>query len=280
MKSILVPTDFSDCAKYASDAALKFAQKSGATLHFMHLLDVPVDWFYTGAGMDEHYPDVNKRVKQAQRKLDALQETAEKAGVKAKVNIEYNHSYKMMLKYADQHNIDLIIMGSHGASGLKELFIGSNTQRVVRSSAAPVLVIKQPLEDFDIKNIVLAYDFESDARIPLKKIAGFAGPLKAKLHLVYISTPANFMETSEVKPRMEHYLSEAPQLISSTNMYNSLSFEKGLLNFCKEKDGDMIIMLTYGRKGISRFLTSSVTERVINHVDIPVMSMNILPDYE
>jgi nucleotide-binding universal stress UspA family protein len=275
MKSILVPTDFSDCAKYASDVAMQLARRSQATLHFVHLMDVPIDWLYSGVGMDERYPDVNKRVKKARRQLDLLSEAAEKQGIKVKTDIEYNHAYSILIKYTQQHAIDLLVMGSHGASGLKELFIGSNTQKIVRASAVPVLVIKRPPDQLNIRHVVVAYDFETEAYQPFKKITELIALFQAKIHLVFINTPANFMETREISHKMEAYAAIAPQLISSTDIYNSLSFEKGLLYYCREKEGTMIILMTHVRKGLNRLLNSSVTERIINHVDIPVMSLNI-----
>lgn len=275
MKSILVPTDFSDCAKYASDLAMQLAKRSHSMLHYVHLLDVPVDWLYTGAGMDERYPNVNNRVKKARRALNLLAEAAEKQGIQVKTDIEYDQSYTMVIKYADQHAIDLIVMGSHGASGLKELFIGSYTQKIVRSTLVPVLVIKRPQDQLHIRDVVLAYDFETEAYDQFKKAMEYVVLIQAKIHLVFINTPANFKGTPEISQKMKEYTLLMPELVSSAEIYNSFGFEQGLLSFCREKEAGMIIMITCGRQGLNRFLNSSVTERVINHVDIPVMSLKM-----
>lgn len=275
MKNILVPTDFSDCAHHAAEVAIQLARKSDAMLHFIHLLDVPIDWLYPGADMDKRYPDVDQRVRKARHQLEALVKEAEQQGTKAKADIEYNQDYSVVITYIAQHTIELVVMGSHGVSGIRELFIGSTTQKVVRLSPIPVLVIKQRSENLSIGQIVFAYDFEIPAHTVFLKIADFAALLHAKMHLLYINTPLNFKESPEINNKLDEYASLAPQVVASVNVFNSLNFEKGLVAFCKEKEGDMIVMLTHARKGLSRLLNSSVTERVINHVDIPVLSLTI-----
>lgn len=201
---------------------------------------------------------------------------SEKKEVKAKANIEYNQDYASIITFIEQHSIDLVVMGSHGASGFKELFIGSHTQKIVRLSPVPVLVIKRPVENLSIKHIIFAYDFEITAHEKFLKIVDLATLLEAKIHLLFVNTPLNFKESHEINKKLEEYAQLAPQIVSSSNVYNSISFEKGLVAFYKERGGDMVIMLTHVRKGMSRLLNSSVTERVINHVEVPVMSLRIL----
>ncbi|MEK6481821.1 universal stress protein [Catalinimonas sp. 4WD22] len=275
MKSILVPTDFSECAEYASKMAIQLARKSGAILHFIHLIEVPVDWLYSGTDLDKRYPDISNKVKKAKNALDGLVREAERQDVVVKTNIEYNQDYSIIITYTEQHAIDLIVMGSHGTSGIKELFIGSHTQKIVRLSQVPVLVIKHSINKLEIKQIVFAYDFESEAQSYFQKVIDFASLLGAKIHLLFVNTPLNFKESQSINQILAEYARLAPQVVSSTNVYDSFSFEKGLINFCHEKEGDMIVMLTHGRKGMFRLLNSSVTERVIDHVNVPVMSLNI-----
>ncbi|MEK6480299.1 universal stress protein [Catalinimonas sp. 4WD22] len=275
MKNILIPTDFSDCAIEAAHVAIHLAAKSGATLHFVHLMDTPVNWMNSGIDFEERYPDVSRKVKHARNELNKLVDRAEKASVKAKADIEYNQDYSIIMHYIEMHQIDLVIMGSHGVRGIKELFIGSNTQKIARLSSVPVLVIKKAPQSMDIKKIVFAYDFEEPAQKYFLALSDFAEMLGARIQLLYINTPLNFKESKEIHHKLEEYSQLKPSLIEKCSVYNSFSFEKGLLTFCKENEIDMVAMLTHGRTGFARLMNSSVTERVINHIDIPVWSFNI-----
>ncbi|MDF9796541.1 nucleotide-binding universal stress UspA family protein [Catalinimonas alkaloidigena] len=275
MKNILIPTDFSDCANEAAKVAIKLAAQSGATLRFIHLMETPFNWLSQGVDLEKRYPDVSKKVRLARNELNKLLDQAEKSSVLAKVDIEYNQDYSMIIKYIEMHAIDLVVMGSHGVKGIKELFIGSNTQKIVRLSPVPVLVIKHAQQSSELKRIVFVYDFEETAHQHFLTLADFAALVGAEVDLLFINTPLNFKESKEIELKLEEYAQLKPSQIGNKRVYNSFSFEKGLLAYCAENSVDMVAMLTHGRKGINRLMNSSITERVINHINIPVWSFNI-----
>ncbi len=71
--------------------------------------------------------------------------------------IQFQHAFSGIIDESEKNNIDLIVMGSQGASGLQEMFIGSNTEKVVRRSNVPVLVIKTSVEDFVVNDIIIRF---------------------------------------------------------------------------------------------------------------------------
>src|SRR5690606_13764389 len=144
------------------------------------------------------------------------------------------------------NKVDIIIMGSHGASGFREMFIGSNTEKVVRTSKIPVLVIKNEHEKFAIKNFVFASDFSQERKQPCQEAVKFAESVKAKLHLVFINTATNFMTAAEANDIMEKFLKGSNLTNYSLNIYNDNSVEKGVLNFAQAIDADLIGMATHG----------------------------------
>lgn len=274
MKSILIPTDFSDCAGHAVQAAIAIAQKTNAEIHFLHLMSVPVDWLKLEE-KEKMYPDVTRRVNKANIRLNSLVELAEKSEVNAKKYLCYNENYEQIIRHIKGNGNDFVVMGSHGASGIQELFIGSLTQKIARLSPVPVLVIKTLQEEFKISNIVFASDFEEDVQDQYLQVVDFARNVEAKLHLLYINTPFNFTDTDTTKIKMGNYAMHSPRLVESTNVYNYNNIDVGLFKFCEQKNADMIAMITHGRKGISGILVRSITESVINHSNLPVLSINI-----
>ena len=171
MKTIIVLIDFSDHSEYALKTASFIAKKQDAQILAVHMLDIQSD-------------HLNESPSYIQEKTAFLLQLAKKR-FRAFLKKDYLKSLKVtpLVKHfkvfseindlAKVENADLIIMGSHGASGLKELFIGSNTKKVIRFSEIPVMVIKKGLKDFDFENVVYATDFslESiDAYVRIKRI--------------------------------------------------------------------------------------------------------------
>jgi len=271
MKNILIPTDFSDCADNAVKLAIELAATAKAEVSFLHIMAVPTDWITLDDSRRPAYPEVTKMVKTANHNLDQLVAQAEHSGVKAQRYLCYNKNYKAIIDHQAQHHNDLIVMGSHGATGFKEFFIGSSTQKVVRLSPIPVLTVKHPVALSEIKDIVFASDFEEAVMEPFKIMVDFCRIAGAKLHLLFINTPTNFTDSLTTKTKMGNYAMHAPGMVEATHVFNYNQFERGLNKFCYEMQMDMISMITHG----TGFLSGSLTERVVNHNDLPVLSLHM-----
>ena len=269
MKKILVPTDFSACADRATEIALELAKKDQVEVHFIHLMDIPIDWVNLGeADQKKMYPDITAKVKEINNQLDALINKATSVGVSSKKFVFYNCNYKYIIEHIENFKCDFVVMGSHGSSGLTEWFIGSKTQRVVRTSPVPVMVVKGDKPSLAMDAMVFSSEFEPDTIDGFKKVVDFAVMLGVKIHLLFINTPSNFTETGAIEARMNKYLDaiQKKDVIAGTWVHNAFDFEKGLVSFTG-KHGGLIAMVTHGTKG-------GLTERVINHVDIPVLSVH------
>ena len=122
--------------------------------------------------------------------------------------VDFNEISTGILETCKNHDIDLIVMGSHGANGLKEMFIGSNAEKVVRTSETPVLVIKNEHQDFNIKEFVFASDFKNDNKETYKQAVKLAEAFEAKIHLLMVNTASNFTTTAAAKVRIRNLLKE------------------------------------------------------------------------
>ena len=99
-------------------------------------------------------------------------------------------------------------MGSHGASGFKEMFIGSNTEKVVRTAEVPVLVIKNEHDNFKIDNFVFASDFKNDNKETYRQATELAKAFGAKIHLLFVNTASNFVTTATAKARIMDFIKD------------------------------------------------------------------------
>ncbi|MFL9830373.1 universal stress protein [Flavobacterium sp. ST-87] len=274
MKKILVPTDFSIQAENALKLAAQLAQNNNYEIHLLHIMEIPsqMNDAITGA---TPIPDIMFFIQKAK---ETLRFTKEKDYLKELTIID---SIKMekastgILSYIDEYNIDLVVMGSNGVSGIEEIIIGSNTEKVVRRSSAPVIVIKEEIPVFNPKNIVFASDFTEEIKKPFTKILDFVNLFDAKLNLVTICTPNSFKTTAVANKIMNEFTSEFAIKNFSTNIYNDSNIEKGIIHFSKEINADLISFCTHGRTGLSHFFTGSISEDLANHASKPLIIFKI-----
>ena len=274
MKRILVPTDFSKHADYALKVAAQIAKNNDGEIFLLHMLELP------SAGNDalsraHDIPELMFFKNAAVAKLDEIMNSNFLDGVKISKIIQFEMAFDGIIKNGETHNIDLIVMGSHGASGFQEMFIGSNTEKVVRNSNVPVLVIKREESNFSAEKFVFASDFSDEIKKPFEKVVDFVNKFKSHLYLVNINTPNNFKSTKVAQKQMDEFVSEFKINNFSTHIYNDVNVEKGILHFAKSIDADIIGMSTYCRKGLSHFFNGSISEDLVNHAKRPVITFKI-----
>lgn len=274
MKKILVPTDFSDHAEYALKVAAQIARENDGEIILLHMLELPGQGSdAVGSGSD--IPEIMFFKNKAIEKLESLMDVSYLEGIQVSEAIQFEKAFEGIVNVSHKNNVDLIVMGSHGASGFQEMFIGSNTEKVVRSSDVPVLVIKEEDANFSVKKFVFASDFTEEIKSSFSKVVDFANNFKAHLNLVMINTPNNFKSTEVAKKIMADFIGSFNVSDYTTHIYNETNVEKGVLNFAKSIDADLIGMSTHGRKGISHFFNGSISEDLVNHAQRPVVTFKI-----
>lgn len=274
MKRILVPTDFSQHAENALKAAAQIAKKTNSEIHLLHILEIPNqmnDAFSASADI----PEVMLFIKKGKEALEKLKEKSYLKDITVTYSEQIGRVHEGILSYTNKNDIDLIIMGSHGISGIQEVLIGSNTEKIVRLSNTPVLVIKEEIPEFNPKNFVFASDFSKEIKAPFKKMLKVANLFDSKLSLVTICTPNSFKPTSVAKKIMSDFVEEFDIKNYSTHIYNDTNIEKGIINFSKEIDADLIGLCTHGRTGIAHFFTGSISEDLVNHAIKPIIVFKI-----
>jgi nucleotide-binding universal stress UspA family protein len=266
MKKILVPCDFSKPAISAYRQALGVAAQSNGVVHLLHVLEPPIlnDTMLMPTLTFEE--DLMKEMKEkAKTEFNNVITQNKVDHVKVSFDIQYGAVPTVVQEYIKEHEIDLVIMGSTGASGFKEYFIGSNAERVVRLSSVPVLVIKEYYE-WPVKNIVfpneLDIEHQEDLIIKVKELQDF---FKAKLHIVYINTPSNFVIDSVIRTQLQDFADRYMLKDYSVNIYNHISTQEGVIAFTKMIEADLIAIGTHGRKGINHFMKGSIAEDLVNH---------------
>ncbi len=140
---ILVPTDFSDCASKVLDHARDFAQRFGATLHVLYVVE-PIDTFATVNGVEQSvYFDMIRDVREsATTKLNEMVQHLKNEGLKVEAVVKEGRPSDVIVDYAHSTNASMICISTHGRSGLNHLLLGSTTERVLRRAQCPVFVVR------------------------------------------------------------------------------------------------------------------------------------------
>lgn len=274
MKRILVPTDFSEHAENALKAAAIIAKKNKCEIFLLHLLELPNqmnDAMTSGGSI----PEVMLFIKKANEKLQKIKEQPYLNGISVNASVQFERAFNGILSFNKKNKIDLIIMGSHGTSGIEEVLIGSNTEKVVRLSDIPVLVIKKDVGELNFKNIVFASDFSKEIRKPFKKMVEFIEIFDANLFLVMICTPNSFKTTLNAEKTMKDFIENYDIKNYSLHIFNDTNIENGITNFSKTIDADLIGLCTHGRTGLAHFFNGSISEDLVNHTTKPVITFKI-----
>lgn len=274
MKKILVPTDFSIEAENALKVAAQFAKQHDCEIYLLHMLEMPlqeVDQLSTHSAL----PEAMFFMKLAQQRFETIMASDYLEGLTVHETVKPHNSFSGVIDTCHEYGVDMIIMGSHGATGFKEMFVGSNAEKVVRTSDIPVLVIKHEYADFTVDNFVFASDFKDDNKETYKQAVDFAEKFNAKIHLLMVNTPNKFSNTTQAKQLIHEFIKDYPYDNYTLNVYNDESVEKGILNFSKDIDADLIGISTHGRQGIAHFLNGSISEDLVNHSKRPVITFKI-----
>ena len=274
MKNILVPTDFSDQAENALHVAAQLAKQYDAEIFLLHLLELPLQQV-DALSSHSDLPEAMFFMKLAHKRFTEVMSKDYLKGIAVHETVEFRQSFNEIPTICEAKNIDLIVMGSHGVSGLKEIFIGSNTEKVVRNANVPVLVIKKPHEVFEVNDFVFASDFNEDNQETYKQAVQLAQAFDAKLHLLMVNTANNFRTTADAQKCIDEFTRGTSYQNFAVNIYNDETVEQGIMNFSASIKADLIGISTRGRQGIAHFFNGSISEDLVNHAKRPVITFKI-----
>ncbi|MFC6988601.1 universal stress protein [Haloplanus sp. GCM10025708] len=139
---ILVPTDGSDCARRAVEEAVRLATAFDAALHTFYVVDTELSGAEGGGAVV-----FDELEAEGERIVRDVVERAEDAGVDTiEASVATGVPYRSILDYCEEYDVDLVVMGTHGRTGLERTLVGSVTEKVVRTSDVPVLTVSLPSE--------------------------------------------------------------------------------------------------------------------------------------
>ncbi|MBX0297817.1 universal stress protein [Haloarcula nitratireducens] len=280
---ILIPTDGSDVAEAAAEAAIAFAGRFEADLHIIHVLEVgELPPGFEDEGADEFA----SRGKEA---VSRVAEMATNADVDVTTAILENGAsiHRAILTYASDHGVDCIVMGTYGRTGLDRFVLGSVAEQTLREAPVPVMTVHEDtVVDPDFSAVLVPTDGSACAQAAADHAIELALATDAALHIVHVvdlGVVWDEVNAGVVLDALEEAGKQALQTIidqadesgvaTSESSVLSGAPHSAIVEYADERDVDCVVMGSHGRTGIDRYLLGSVTERVVRLTDVPVLAL-------
>lgn len=278
MKNILVPTDFSDNARKALEYAASLASRCDSRLHIVHaysLLENAASETSSLRGAFNHQQQVEKNAALLQDQQFVHNRFP---SVDPDIHLFTGPVEDVLQVFARENAIDLIIMGTQGASGISELLMGSVTASVIENSAVPVLAIPSGYAGKEPENILLAVrDFDRDAA-PLKPVLYMAAVYGVPVHIFAfendMDSDIQIAEKTSALQNFTHFVQqEFPLARLKAILHEHTAFENALEDYCSGQNIGMICMLTHKRGFWGKLFNPSLTKKMAYHSTLPLLAI-------
>lgn len=255
MSRILVPTDFSENADQAIAFAVQLALKKGRTIDLLHTYEKPE----TGSGFMINIVDILKE--DAEKGMKQLTEkvTKEYPNITFNTTIGYGDLSKTISKLKDDY--DLVVIGTKGASGAQEIFIGSNATKVIDSSSIATIVVpaNSPKELSD--KMTIALDMKPISDGIFDRIKSFNKDLGLEIDFVTVNEKAKEKESKM----------ELPFENAEISYLENENIESALADYMKEKNSSLLTVINRKRTFFKSLFHKSISRSVVMHFDLPLL---------
>ena len=274
MKQILFPTDFSEAANTAFVYALRFADSFNAELVVLHVYDLPI---VETPPMPESTAEIFDIVEMNQfesfrEQLPELHQIAERKGlghVRLRNMLLYGDLIYNINKVCNDEEIDMIVMGTRGASGLKETFLGSATASVMANAKVPVLGIPADAEYHPIKNIVFTTQYKDKDNHALRHTLEIARKFGAAAHCLYIKGDE---DPEDIEERINEWkIFYKDEMLDFYNIDGSGDLEQTIFDFIEKHKVDLLVMRTHRRGFFEGLFHRSLTKKLAYHTKVPLL---------
>lgn len=295
VRNVLFPTDFSEASQRALPHAVEFARRFGARITMIHVRTPYAD---DPNRPEYHFLDEGKYSEFVEKELERASNGIE-AGHRVETVIAREVSPAAgILDYLDKGKADLVVMGTHGRTGLGHFFLGSVAERIVRHAPVPVLTVaglRQPYRDHPAyRRIVVAYDFSKHAKAAALQARELALVYGAEMTIFYVIEqeihPGYYEQWKlSVRSEMDQIVADARASLMGVLGEHGLddvevAIEVGegdgrahrdITRHAEQSEADLIVMGTYGLSGVERMLLGSTTERVVRIAPCPVLTFHL-----
>lgn len=276
MKKVLVPTDFSTCANNAVNFAIQTAKYLPVKVILLHAFERSESTYARYVGLDAEYTgillaDINEKMANLSNTIRDFE------GVEIETLVTDLSLAESVKTICDERKIDLVVMGTHGATGLREKFWGSRTASLIDKTTVPLMVIpddyqwKQP-----VKFLFATNQFEEDSAI-LNYMFEMVSLYNGKLEIVSFTDEDSQTAVNELQSKLEEYGSKLKTIygndaLTTTHLHGD-EFDETLQEYIKKNNVDILAMITYHKEKnfFYRLFNSGITTKMSYHTETPLL---------
>jgi len=276
---IVIPTDFGEQSKIALRQSYNLAKLTRSSLYLLYVIDE--DFLKPLQGLFAGKHDYESHLKEdVQKQLDELASIARsESGIRVETGIRTGKIYDEIVAAAKELNASLILMGTMGPVGLKKKILGSNASRVVREAECPVITIKGTAHRIGCRHIVLPLDLTKETKEKVDKAIELANLFGSIIHIVTI------VDTSDefVMNKLTRQMNQVQEFVEESGIKCTTEFADGsdvaeeVISIARRVEADLIMIMTQQEVGFTDLFISSSAQEIINHSEIPVLSIRPVP---
>jgi nucleotide-binding universal stress UspA family protein len=285
IKKIMVPVDFSETSNMALSHAAFLARLVNAELMLVHVQAYNPFYFEIPEPL-LILKDTEKIDLFVQEKLKEIQEQIQtEFGIKPVLKSPRGQVSREIMELAQHEKTDLIVMGTHGAKGFEELFIGSNAHKVVNLAPCPVLTVQAHAAKPGFTNIVLPIDRSIHSREKVAMATMLAKIYGAKIHILGLLDESDIVDDTDENEygKLQIVLDQVQHAVEAAGVEFTRHTVKGThlaaeaLKYGQSVNADLIIIMTDHESALTGLFMGPMAKQIVNHSRIPVLS--IKPHY-
>lgn len=278
MKTILVPTDFSESAHIGLKTAINLARHTQAKVLVLHVLEPPV---LSKGAQESVFADhelEGKYMKYLQEIAD-LKLKGELEKLHCEITVEHEAAlgnlFEVLNKYLSQEKVAFVVSGTHKLSSWQGQWAESNTEKLVRYAPCPILAVKEEIQTLPIPKMVFATNLKDVEAKTIQQLKYFREVFAVDLRVLHINTASDFLTQRKITD-LHHKFQEKAKLQNYTFVsYSDENAEDGIMNYMEDEKCGLLALATNQRSGVSRWLSGSIAENLVNRANFPVLTFGL-----
>ncbi len=291
VKKILLPLDFSEFSEKALEFAIGISTKFDIHLTLLHVVVLFQDDIDESERLEQYEKWIKKQEANVIRQMNSSKDKVKKHGIQVDTEIIRGISAaESILEYIESIKFDIVLIGTHGRTGLKHLFLGSVAEKIVRLSPIPVLTVHRSIHKFQLQKLLVPIDFSPYSQESAEIAISLAKEFNAEIDFLHVieqevhpsfyaaGIESIFQIDKDLKDRviqnLRDFLAEQVHPDLPVNyIVKEGKAHKQIVDISKEKNSDIIIISTHGLTGLDYFLLGSTTEKVVRWANCPVLTV-------
>jgi nucleotide-binding universal stress UspA family protein len=276
IRRVLIPTDFSETGLLAFEHGAFLARLCKADLYMLHVVEI-ADYAYTGYDPILVPPaDMTITEDFAASKMEELaSRVALEYGVHAIPLVSKGRVAHGIAEAVENHDIDIVVMGTHGAQGFGEIVMGSNAQKTVSSSTCPVITVQRHAKNLGLRNVVMPIDNTAHSRQKVDYVLELASHYAARIHILGLIDSKEDVDEKKFMIKIESIEKAVRRkgLTFTTKIVKGTNLAKVALAYSETNNADLIAVMRDHESHLNNPILETFSRHIVNHSRIPVMSV-------